>query len=404
MKRMGWNLIGCLAAALLALSTAPAWANITSVAAVPASANVAVGRSTTVTVTWRVTADSTCGLGLHTVSSPQGVLVTTIDGGGRPVVRALSGTYNVVAATANVSTVLSFTETFSVPADVVDYLHRGGAVSMTYRRIFTETYNNTVCDTNSGSMTLNFTGSAGAGFSVDRLSLRFDDDSTVRLLARDSKLAATADVTFAGSGLLAGVWEIADPSSTLGTPVFRPLTLVRQQLAAGGRVTLHSPALPTDRLGLYLLRLRITDPQVPYETPMIRYFVMNEADMPRPPAPMNQTAPDDNSSVGPQTEFGWTAIDSAKLYQLEVYPMPAASVADGLPDLGGGPALETNAGKISGPPLTGMVVPAERTRTVLSVVTLGHLRSGESYLWRVLALDDQGRVVGASPLRRLKFQ
>jgi len=200
------------------------------------------------------------------------------------------------------------------------------------------------------------------------------------------------------------VWEIADPSSTLGTPVFRPLTLVRQQLAAGGRVTLHSPALPTNRLGLYLLRLRITDPQLPYETPMIRYFVMNEADMPRPPAPMNQTAPDDNSNVGPQTQFGWTAMDSAKVYQLEVYSMPAASVGDGLPDLGGGSDAEKNAAKISGPPLTGMVVPAERTRTVLSALTLGHLRTGESYLWRVLALDDQGRVVGASPLRRLRFQ
>jgi len=402
MKRMGWNLIGYLAAVLLALSATPAWANITSVVAVPSSANVAVGRSTTVTVTWRVTADSGCGLGLNTVSSTQGVLDP--DGLHRPIVRPLRGTYNVTTATANVSTVLSFTETFSVPADVVDYLRRNGATSVTYLRPFTETLNNQVCDTNSGQITLYFTGSAGAGFSVDRLSLRFDDDSTVRLLARDGKLSATADVTFAGSGLLSGVWEIADPSSTLGTPVFRPLTLVRQQLAAGGRVTLHSPALPTNRLGLYLLRLRITDPQLPYETPMIRYFVMNEADMPRPPAPMNQTAPDDNSNVGPQTQFGWTAMDSAKVYQLEVYSMPAASVGDGLPDLGGGSDAEKNAAKISGPPLTGMVVPAERTRTVLSALTLGHLRTGESYLWRVLALDDQGRVVGASPLRRLRFQ
>jgi hypothetical protein len=72
--------------------------------------------------------------------------------------------------------------------------------------------------------------------------------------------------------------------------------------------------------------------------------------------------------------------------------------------LGGGSAAENNAARISGPPLTGMVVPAERTRTVLSALTLGHLRAGESYLWRVLALDEQGRVVGASPLRRLRFQ
>ncbi len=407
MKCIGSKLISYALAAVLALTAAPVWAAITSVTAIPGQANVAIGRSTTLTVTWSLfvtlgATTATCSSGTHTIASSQGVLILDVDGTiTRIIPHRLSKTVNLAT-----NSTVTLTETYTVPPDVVALVRKLGRAQLSYYRAFTDTGtdNVTACGGNNGSQNLYVTGSSAAGFSVERMALHFDDDSTVRLLARGAKLHASADVTYGGAGQVVGVWEVADPTSTLGTPVFRPLQVVRRHLGAGGQATLHSPQLPTDQLGLYVLRLRITDPGVAFDIPEIRYFVMNEGDLPKPPAPMNQTAPDDNSSIGPQTRFGWSAIDGAKVYQLELYAVPRRSVADTLPDLGGGAAADSGATKISGPPLTGMVIPADRTETVLSPVTLGHLRAGGDYVWRVLAVDADGRVVGASPLRRLRFQ
>ena len=76
--------------------------------------------------------------------------------------------------------------------------------------------------------------------------LSFDNGSSVRILPRNNAIHAQAELGYNGTGLLQAVWEVADPASTSGTPVYRPLLQVREYLTLGDAKTLKSPPLPTN--------------------------------------------------------------------------------------------------------------------------------------------------------------
>ncbi len=129
------------------------------------------------------------------------------------------------------------------------------------------------------------TGSISQELSVLRLALRFEDGEVFRQVPRGSSLRALAEITTAGSGPLRATWELADPTSTSGPPVFRPLQLVARHLSAGGPTVIESPDLPTERQGLHLLRLRLSAPAVDFAVPVLRYQVVPGWQLPAGPQP-----------------------------------------------------------------------------------------------------------------------
>jgi hypothetical protein len=292
----------------------------------------------------------------------------------------------------------TLTEMLTVPRDVAIRAIQLGSNEFEYRRTFMQSNG----QSQSGSARIVVVSSTAAGFSISRLALSFDNDAPVRVVERKQALRANAEVTFNGSGMLQAVWEIADPASTSGEPIFRPLSLVRQHLVGSDNETVTSPALPTDTVGLYLLRLRITDPLLGFDIPVIRYFVTDQHTRGRlPPAPLGLVTPPNQSLLAPETTFVWEPIPGARAYQLELYAK-ARTTGDTLPDLGSSMDVAPSTLPLT-LPVTGMLVPGARTRTTLSDTARGHLISGQRYLWRVLAIGNDGNIVGESAVRELRM-
>ncbi|OGI39684.1 MAG: hypothetical protein A2140_03785 [Candidatus Muproteobacteria bacterium RBG_16_62_13] len=180
---------------------------------------------------------------------------------------------------------------------------------------------------------------------------------------------------------------------------------VREYLTLGDAKTLKSPPLPTGTLGLHLVRLRIIDPIVPFTTPVIRYFVAEgRVGKELPPDPVGVTSPVPFALFAPDTLFAWESHKGARVYQLEIYRTDRNPATE-LPDLGGGdrtPKPSDVAAALRQAPVTGMLVPGNQTTTTLSANARQRLTPGRAYLWRVLAISEDGTVIGQSPMREMR--
>ncbi len=378
--------VGMLA---LAVVSTEALAVITSVTTTPATSNVPVSQGVTRTITWTVIRDNANAD--PTVASPQGQFVTSPgDQTLETVPTTLSQTQAIVGAT----TTFTFTETVRLPAAVVIRARQLGARAIVYERTFDDGFG-----AQTGFPTFALTGSAGGEFAIERLALRFDDDSAARVVSVDETLGAELEASFTGTGLLEGVWELADPASTSGEPVFRRLRTVHEPLLGGTRVTLDSPELPTERTGIHLLRFRVTEPEVGFAPLVIRYAVLRGERAPREAPPIDLTSPPDGERWSPETTFSWRAVRGANAYRLEVYGRAPDEVDYALPELGTVDAERRAARDEPRTLVTGMLLTGEETETALSGLARTRLREGRRYRWRVVAIGEDGRVVARSPLR-----
>jgi len=370
------------------LPSTSAFALITNITVSPANTNVPLGGSAAVTVTWTVFIASTTSF-----SSPGG---TVRDDTGN-----IYGTNsNAIYKTFPLSTAavpVSVTETFIIPANVIDKAYKAGKTNFFYSRNFTD-----VNGSSSWSVTLYIASSSLSGFSISGESLSFDDHSVLRMAHLSEKLTANAEINYTGTGLLQAVWEVADPVSTQAQPIFRPLMHVRRYLAGSGKQTITSPELPTTMSGLYLLRLRITEPQSGFEQPSLRYFVSSGKPGEKLPIqPIGVLMPVSRTLLAPDTLFAWQPLPGAFAYQLELYAR-AMTEADKLPDLGGdsGPVSQVLP---KTPAAAGIQITANKTHTTLPATTLSHLKPGHIYLWRVVAIDKKGRTIGVSSIREIRL-
>jgi hypothetical protein len=335
----------------------------------PPIVNVAANQSSSAVLTWRIVSDEASGLA---VSSTQGLFRA---GGatGRVIGssdQALTGQTRPSGATSMVM----LAEALQIPAQILLRAQQLGASQVSYQRVFAAPGVPPVTAT----AVLGLTGGLASRFTLNQVALRFEDGAREATIAPGSEAFVFADLTHTGTGRLEARWEVAEPASTRGVPLFRNLSLVRKDLVGSGALTtIRSPRLPADADGAYLVRLSITQPGTGQEPAQLRYFV-NPALSPANVVALVATSPAAGVVFRAGMRFGWQPAADAASYRLEFHD-------------NGAPAA----------PLSGVVVPAAINETQISRLALSHLPAGRAYWWRVVAFDRRGRVVAHSELRRL---
>ncbi len=356
---------GCLA--LMTLVTlwagmAAAQGVIGSVTAQPASIRINADGATTVRVRWRVELVSAVASSGPVASASGAIGAGPAPGG--PLSR-------VVRHPGGGSIFVTLVESLYLDRTTARLIAQTG--TSTYNRVFT-----TPGSTFPASVRLQT--SSGGALSLRYLDLGFDDGNRYRVVQEGDALSARLTLTTSGRGLFSGRWEVAGP---VVAGAFRPLARVNRRLAGARRTILESPALPTDRPGLYRVRF-VSDDVVPGQSraplPELTYSVVGQEgdDIPQTGVRLNSPQPGDD--FGRATRFAWQPVDGATRYRLEF-------------STSGRAGFDTDM-------LAAVAVAGTSAR--LKPNTLMRLDGSASLYWRVIALDPGGAQIAASPLRRLR--
>ncbi len=386
-------ILGWLAGLVLLFANASAFAVTQIVSVTPSSVRAPLGQAFSTNLTWRVmTVDPAATI----ISTSGEFRLGSVNG-------TVLGTVNkTLSRFAPNTTPVTMTESLLIPRDVIYNAFKAGASRIGPARIV---YVRAFDDGDAPDLgavvnvAIDIASPSAASFSVSRLAMSFEDNAIEKIADENQFLRAKAVISHTGSGVVRGIWEVADPSSTAGTPVYRPLTRVSEFLSAGGDKTLLSPRLPTDAPGLYLVRFRVTDPELFDSAPVLRYFVQQA---PTPREPVTQVAPPHLALLGKETRFVWQPIAGVRAYQLELFQqgLPVELPSDAAP-VDEPRAIDPRPGAALAPS-AGLLVPGDQTSVPLTLLTRAHLDAGRTYLWRVLAIGPQGTVIGESPLRAIR--
>jgi hypothetical protein len=388
------NLWRWLLLTYMTLLSAPGWAVISGTTQ-PASITIPLAQATTMTVTWVVTSFPSPSP-TFTISSPSGLF--SAPGLTYPINIPIS---RVVTGPVGTSVTTLITEVVSVPQELSILAIQAGVSSLSYTRTFNDGVSPGVIAAN-----VQVGGSGAAQFGISRMALEFDDGAIVRVVPLKSRLSATANVSYVGSGSLNGYWEVADPSSTSGNPIFRELISVTQSFGGGDRVKVTSPVLPTEISGLHMVRLRVSAPQPAFEPPVLYYYVGE----PKPGTPfafmpITVMNPPSQAYVDSATQFSWQPVRGARAYKIEIFSNPEVAT-NNLPDMGGALAAEDPQlirRALASPPMAGMMVAGNQTRTTLSASTRAKLQHQRSYFWRIQAIGADGATVGEAQVREIRI-
>lgn len=245
----------------------------------------------------------------------------------------------------------------------------------------------------------------GGEFALERVDLRFVGGEKVRILAVGQDVRAEVKITFTGTGQLGGAWEIAESTSTAGSPRFRTLELVSRLLGMGRHEVLTSPPLPTATIGAYQLRLRITQPELIGPPLLLRYFVgqrggeavTGQAGVPGAIAARGPAA----GSSADSLQFSWQPVAGSIAYQLEIYEKDGAAARGEGGQREGNAALFVSSASMQGQPVAGVIVPGSETAVSAAKAFGDKLATGKTYTWRVVAIGVEGRSLAESAMQEL---
>jgi len=112
-----------------------------------------------------------------------------------------------------------------------------------------------------------------APFAISYLALRWEDGSIRRTVNQgDSGLSAYADLKYEGTGLFQAQWLV---DGVIFRSLSRQLNFANRLTLSSGQVTPGGPqlSLPTNIPGEHQVSLRVLQPGLSFEVPVIRYFV-----------------------------------------------------------------------------------------------------------------------------------
>ena len=348
---------------LLSLQSAAAQAIITAVSGQPGTIKINPNGTTTVSVRWRITLNFT-GPAPETVSSVSGISSTGVTLGGQLSRR--------VASPGTGSVTIRLVESLYVDRTTAEAIAAAGPG--TYNRLFTTSLG-------TGPASIALRPSSGGALALRNLELSFDDGSRHRVVENGTSLTARLEVTSLGRGFFAGRWEISGPS---GSSTFRPLSRVSKRLSGSRRTVFESPALRTDRAGLYRVRfvpenVRPGIDRTPVE--IISYSVVASGGNAEAKAPvLSLIAPQPGQEITGTTRFSWQPVPGATRYRLEFVE----------PGTAGFDSNHLAAVEVAG------------TSARLKGFTLRRLNTQERLYWHVVAYDGAGQQIAVSAKRRLR--
>jgi hypothetical protein len=357
-------------------------ANVASVDVTPSKKTLPLNRTSPITLTWTIN--------LIVTPSPDPV---TSEG----VIFRVNG-MDVGETTApfgnpGLTSPLTLKETVLVPQDVLRLAAESTGIVEAVREFTSGVV------TQSATVEIRIGGRLSGDPRVEQVLLRFTDQSRYKMLEPGESAQAVAELRLGNVKRLRGVWEVADPTTAqTATPIYRTIETVNQSLGGKSKINIFSPALPRAMAGPYSVRFRVTDPEDVTQAPAITYYVSLSASDEALPGEtrIEIDEPNDGGRLSKRTTFTWQGIDRAEKYRLEIYEGDSLVGREASQDPDKQPLLP---GKF----VAGVMLPRQTTVTDLPEPTLARLESGETYVWRVVALDSNGKEIAASPTRRLTY-
>ncbi|MEP1740460.1 MAG: hypothetical protein ABJI60_19445 [Kangiellaceae bacterium] len=364
------------------LASFPLQARIISVTANTNNNQASLINSTQIQIDWRISVEAR-NSGLLTVRSMNGTFFAP----NRETQLGMSSNLLTQNRTLNEGqgATLNIRESLVIPQTVARRAQQLGFSQVLFLRTFTDTPDAT---TATSVLLIDLAGASSAGqIQIDRVQMQFSNGKRVTSLSAESELQAEALLRYRGSGMIEYSWEIASPPSTQGQIFYTPMVSRKQFVLAGSEIKLQSPILPSSRNGLYFVRLKLNNPNPNFEMPILRYTVVPQTS--EQPKSLLVGSPPQDAVLSTQTQFSWQAVSDAKVYQVEVFLEQPNDTA--------------YSSKQLIRPVTGTQVPATKETLSFNAISLAHLRTGQTYYWRVIAVDQAGKVLAISKSRRLIY-
>ncbi len=364
------------------LASFPLQARIISVTANTNNNQASLINSTQIQIDWRISVEAR-NSGLLTVRSMNGTFFAP----NRETQLGMTSNLLTQNRTLNEGqgATLNIRESLVIPQTVARRAQQLGFSQVLFLRTFTDTPDAT---TATSVLLIDLAGASSAGqIQIDRVQMQFSNGKRVTSLSAESELQAEALLRYRGSGMIEYSWEIASPPSTQGQIFYTPMVSRKQFVLAGSEIKLQSPILPSSRNGLYLVRLKLNNPNPNFELPILRYTVVPQTS--EQPKSLLVGSPPQDAVLSTQTQFSWQAVSGAKVYQVEVFLEQPNDTA--------------HSSKQLIRPVTGTQVPATKEQLSFNAISLAHLRTGQTYYWRVIAVDQAGKVLAISKSRRLIY-
>lgn len=365
-----------------------ALASISKVTSKVNKQDIPADQTTNRTITWSITATPK-KKPVGTITSPSITFRATSATG------AILGTSaKSISRTASKAGTYTLLEHLKIPGAVVYRASKLGAS----RIIVLRTFNDSDTGSATGQSYFDITTSSAASFNINSISIRFDNNQPQRSIKRFARDKAYIKLAYSGSGLLKGTWEIATPSTTIGDPVYKRLQTVRRRLPGTGIIKIYSPRLPTRVQGVYQLRFKIDEPALSFKEPLARYFVYTGSKPLLSPLHISLQRPGPSTALDDKTIFSWHRVKNASALRLELYVSKTKNTAANDKT---SPAAASSDNTINDTLIAGKLLRGTQHQTTLSKSTIAKLKPGRWYLWRLVAFNKKGHIIGVSEPRKL---
>jgi hypothetical protein len=322
-----------------------------TVSVMPSSVNVVRGQANTIVVTYRFSNI----FDMLSVTSTEGrflVGATIIEQNNLPLTVMINNGTGTV------------TETVVLPVKIMERVLQLGTAQFSYSRAFM---------TDVATVNLTVSGEAGGTLGIRRLSLYFENGRAETTVMKNTEnLKAYVDISYNGSGLLKGYWEVDG----------RLLSYVSQPLPAGQQVTLTTPdipALPTFEAGTHTLRFVVTNPQTGQGVPLpaLVYFVTTDESAGKQIGLILKTPAEAAEVPYASLKYEWQTIRS-ELYLIQFFETQGAKPVF---------SAYTKKGFYQLPTL----------------ILKNIFQPGRTYYWRVTGFDRERRLAGKSKTGSFRF-